>query len=81
MNKWQDEWPTEKGLWWFYGWPFGKEGFLGKDRKPELCLVTVSGPIASGSFMYIAKGTFLYTKEGATGKWQKAVLPKLPKIN
>ena len=77
---WIDEWPKEKGLWWFYGWCFGKEG-IREDNKPELCLVKVSGPLGSGDFMYVTNGHFLYEAEGATGKWQKAVLPKLPKIN
>ncbi len=77
IKMWQDEWPTEKGLWWLYGWCFGKEG-IREDNKPELCLVRVSGPLGSGGFMYVTNGHFLYKEEGATGKWQKAVIPDLP---
>lgn len=79
QNSWGDEWPTEKGLWWFYGWCFGKEGIREKN-EPELYLVKVSGPLGSGDFMYVTNGHFLYKGEGATGKWRKASLPELPNL-
>lgn len=78
MKLWQDEWPKKKGLWWFYGWCFGKKGLT--ERKPELCLVDVGGTAQKGVFSYVTNGHFLYKTEGATGKWQKAVLPELPKL-
>ena len=59
QNSWQDDWPKEEGLWWFYGWRYGKVGFGGDPRIPELCLVEVRGPIASGSFIYVTHGVFL----------------------
>lgn len=77
---WQDEWPTKPGVWWFYGWCFGKRG-LNKDREPELCLVKVSGPLGSGGFAYVTNGHFLYKAEGAIGTWQEALLPELPKLS
>lgn len=77
---WQDEWPKEKGLWWFYGWCFGKEGLLGKEREIELCLVKVSDSAVKGSMVYVTSGHFLYKGEGAIGKWQKALLPELPEL-
>ncbi len=72
---WQDEWPTEPGMWWFYGWRFGKERIGGKNEEPELCLVEVHGT----ALMYATHGHFLH-EESAVGKWQKALLPELPKL-
>ncbi len=77
--EWKDEWPTEKGLWWFYGWCFGKEGFR-DDQEPELCLVEVSGSLDNSSFTYVTNGHFLYKAEGATGKWQEFISPNLPNL-
>lgn len=77
---WQDEWPKEKGLWWFYGWRFGKEGVGGRIEEPELCLVEVKGPLGSGGLAYITHGHFLSAAEGASGKWQRATLPELPNL-
>ena len=79
VELWQDDWPTEEGLWWFYGWCFGKEG-LGKDREPKLCLVEISGPLGSGSFIYVTNGHFLHKAEGITGKWQRTNSPELPNL-
>lgn len=71
---WQDEWPTEPGYWWFYGWCWRKV----KDRpeEPEMHLVEVRK--AMNGFMRVTNGHFLYKDEGAEGKWMKAELPTPP---
>lgn len=69
---WQDEWPTEPGRWWFYGYRFGRKG----EKAPELCFVKVFR--ISNGIAYITHGHFLHKEEGAVGKWQKAILPELP---
>lgn len=80
VGKWRDEWPKEEGMYWFYGWRFGKEGVGGRTKEPELCLVDVRGTAQKGVFSYTTHGHFLYKSGGATGKWQKALLPELPKL-
>ena len=71
---WQDEWPTESGMWWFYGYTFKREG----KENPNLHLVEVFR--TSNSLAYTTHGGFLYKEEGAIGKWQKVTLPELPKM-
>lgn len=73
---WQDEWPTEPGMWWLYGWRF-KKFPLRKKEKPELFLVEVRK--TQNSLVAITMGHFLFKEEGAEGKWSKATLPPLPK--
>lgn len=79
-EQWQDEWPKETGMWWFYGWRFSKEGIDGKDRELELCLVDVHGTAQKDVFAYVTHGHFLYKEEKATGKWQKVQIPDLPEL-
>jgi hypothetical protein len=77
-TQWTDIWPTEAGVYWFYGWRFGRKG-LYKDDKPELCLVKVNA-IKNG-VTYVIDGDFFYAEEdGAVGKWIKAILPELPNL-
>lgn len=80
MANWQDEWPKEKGFFWFYGWRFGKEGVGSKERKPELCMVEVCGTAVKGQFVYVTHGHFLFEEE-AEGKWLQAVVPDLPDVS
>jgi len=74
MYEWTTEWPTEPGMYWFYGYRYGKDN----DEKPEMQLLEVS-KIANG-FMYIAEGNFMYKSEVEEAHFQKAILPKAPKI-
>lgn len=77
---WQDEWPTEPGLWWFYGYLYEKN----RD-KPELTVVNVRSAGAEDRrfLVYIVNGAFLYkndTQAQTKGKWLKVTLPELPNI-
>lgn len=75
MESWTPEWPTKPGSYWFYGYRFCR---FDEADKPELCFVQVR---MSGNKkpMYVTHGHFMYKEGGASGLWQKAVLPELPK--
>jgi len=76
MSKWSKEWPNKEGLYWFYGYRYGKY-FGNKKNDPELGLVNVR-KIANG-FMHTCDGQFMYESEVEEPHFQKAILPKLPK--
>lgn len=81
VSMWSHDWPTEPGLFWFYGWRFGRgREFGGHKEEPELCLVEIGETAVKGVFMYVTHGHFLYREEGATGLWQKTILPELPDL-
>lgn len=69
---WQDEWPTEPGYYWFFGWESSE------DEKPKMHLAEVFR--TSLSAVHIVDGHFLYKEEGAKGKWMKATLPEPPNL-
>lgn len=76
---WTSTWPTREGVYWFYGFPWGKskvEAFKGD--KPDLLCVRVL-PISNG-FIYVAEGyTIADTgREAAVGFWAPVVLPDAP---
>jgi len=74
---WTKEWPTESGLYWFYGFLWYQHYRDGDNPK----LVSVEAKPASNGIMYVAKGTFIYKIEGHMGFWRKADLPELPSHN
>ncbi|MCK5608945.1 hypothetical protein KAR91_44135 [Candidatus Pacearchaeota archaeon] len=75
--KWFEQWPEKEGLYWFYGYRYGK--FFGDEKnKPELVLVNVR-KIANG-FMYTGDGQFMFESEVEKPHFQKVVLPELPNI-
>lgn len=79
---WQKEWPTEIGLWWFYGYPYGRQDpnreiGLG-DKELSLCVIDV-WKISDG-FSYILNGNFWGKYEKAAGMFLKIDLPELPKL-
>jgi len=83
QSEWTTEWPTEPGLYWFYGWCFGEIiKFSTKNKPPELHYVSVrlTGMPPKQSPMYVTNGHFLYKQEGAEGKWLKVELPELPNL-
>lgn len=69
-EKWQKEWPTEPGKWWFYGQRFG-EG----PAEHRLVTVQLDG---SGHPVVTGNGHFWYRSENHAGVWQKANLPVPP---
>jgi hypothetical protein len=74
---WTDEWPTDPGRYWFYGW---RSSFSFDDgRKPELfaCKAMQS---ANGRMTIICEGAFLYREEGAEGYFLPCLTPEPPSI-
>lgn len=74
MDNWQHEWPTKSGMYWFYGFCWGKIG--NKLEEPEMHLVDVRK--ISNGIMCVTNGHFLYKAGGAEGVWLKAILPIPP---
>lgn len=75
--RWTTKFPQKEGLYWFYGYRFGKEGYP-KDNKPELMYVEV-WKCANG-FMYVANGQFMSENEVEEPHFQKIILPELPQL-
>ncbi len=73
--KWSKEWPIKEGIYWFYGYRYGKTS-CGRDCEPEFCLVRVDK--ISNGLMFTAEGQFMYKSEVEEGHFQKAVLPDPP---
>lgn len=73
---WQNEWPTEPGLYFFYGWMWDKEP--GK-REPQWSIVSVEELPREG-LSYICNGSFMYKSENHTGKWLKVLVPSEPDL-
>ena len=82
VGGWQHEWPTEPGLWWFYGYDYGRKnpetGFGLGSVKPDLYLVKVA-KIANG-LCFILDGHFWGKSEQAVGMFLEADLPDLPTL-
>jgi len=79
-TKWTKKWPTKPGLYWFYGWPWGRTKDVSfKPIDPELLSVRIMQ--VSNGVVYVIKGTFWYKSEGAIGMFCKAELPELPDIS
>lgn len=75
--KWTTEFPKEPGLYWFYGYRWGRIS-VGRPAKPELVLVRVQE--ISNGFMYVANGAFMFPKETEEPHFCKAELPEFPEI-
>lgn len=75
IAEWKAEFPTEEGLYWFYGKRFGNTK-LHQDKPPELVVVKVQ-KIANG-VMYVAEGHFMFKSEPTEFFFQKIELPQLP---
>ena len=73
QNEWSDEWPTEPGTYWFYGWDWGDF-----NREPELHYVRVKR--ISNGVAHITDGNFVLKGDKWYGKWQIADLPELPEL-
>jgi hypothetical protein len=75
-GEWTDEWPTEPGEYWFYGWEHGKREDM--EKPPEMSFVRARQ--GRDSMFYVAGGHFIYRQE-AVGKWTKANLPDPPTLD
>jgi hypothetical protein len=76
MNDWTWDAPKEEGLFWFYGWPWGRRN---SEREPEL--VSVRCRRGASSWFYVGHGNFLYPGREAVGMWAKATHPELPDLS
>lgn len=74
--EWSTRFPQSKGLYWFYGYRYGKNSFF--KHEPELILVEVRK--VSNGFMYVSNGQFIYKKEVEEPHFQKVILPELPRM-
>jgi len=77
MNKWTRDFPSENGMFWFYGYAWGK----GSRAEPELECCKVMGPVSNSSggtsFLASTGGAFVFENE-AIGLWMKIEIPELP---
>lgn len=69
-------WPTSVGMWWFYGYRYGKSSFI-KDNDRELVLCTVRES-ATEELTIIGNGQFVYKSEVEDAKFIPATMPELP---
>ncbi len=75
MTIWTEEWPTEPGWYWFWGYPYGKKKSkhdLG-DNEPRLNIVRVAK--ISNGVMYVREGSFWGPSKKVSGMFTKAILP------
>jgi len=77
MSEWTTEFPTEEGLYWFYGYRYGKIS-CGSTNEPELSKVDVH--VVKNGFMYIADGQFMYEGDVEQPHFQKITPPELPEL-
>ena len=87
---WTNEWPTEEGYYWFWGYPYGKSIVEGRglgDSKPSLSVIHVS-PISNG-MMVTRDGSFWFSEEwnrsneyvtGGHGLFLKMDEPDMPTL-
>ena len=70
--KWTKKWPTKNGLYWFYGYRYGKIS-CGTPNEPELGLMTVR-KIANG-ILYTLDGQFVFKNEPEEAHFKPVELP------
>jgi len=66
-DDWTEEWPTEPGYYWFFGWPGHYRG-----RDPKLHFVKAR-TIRNG-MAHTTNNRFLY-EDDAAGLWREATVP------
>ena len=76
FDKWCQDWPEEEGLFWFYGYRYGRVS-CGTENKPEYMLMKVR-KIANG-FMHTADGQFMGKDEVEEAWFIRALVPNPPK--
>ena len=75
---WSTDFPTEEGLFWFYGYRWGKIS-VGQEQKPTLTMVSVKLN-AHKQPMYIADGGFMHESEVECPHFTPVNLPEVPFI-
>lgn len=81
--QWTGAWPTTPGVYWFYGYPWGKEKAARQgDKGPDLMCVNVvkilNGEHFRPSVLYVTEGFTISKDEGAIGLWTLCLLPDKP---
>lgn len=82
MLEWFEEYPTESGMYWFYGDPWwgtmGCHYYEGATPDKKMYLVSIRGTFGScdGQIFYNRK--FDGKRAGYVGKFAKAILPHPP---
>ena len=74
FHMWQEEWPTEIGWYWFFGWQFKR--WERENLKPELLPVRVFK--TANGIAHVCNGAFMFTSEAGRGLWAQAEIPPLP---
>ncbi len=70
-KQWTEEFPTESGFYWFYGYLYGHK------CDPEFTLIEVMKAY-NGNIAYIAHDKIVYKKDVVLPHFQKIELPILP---
>lgn len=79
---WSEEWPTEPGDYWFYGWTW-LDNTMERNGPPKYHHVQVH-VTAGGARVYIARGNFMYKSnlvrnyERHVGVWTPVTFPEPP---
>ena len=73
-NKWDTEFPTKEGWYWFYGYPWGK----GKDDKPRLDMIKIVMGGQDHLFGTLSN-SFVY-KQQCKGMFYEVNPPELPEL-
>ncbi len=71
---WDSRWPIVPGIYWFYGFPWGKEWAAKSNSSPDLMCVQVVN--VGNSILYVTQGMTMEHK--AEGVWSPVVLPDKP---
>lgn len=74
--KWTKKFPNKEGLYWFYGYRYGKSMGSLPDNKKEFMLVSVR-KITNG-FLIVANGQFMEESELEEALFCKTEYPKIP---
>ena len=75
--KWTMEWPTEPGLYWFYGW----SSKWARESCAKIRVDMVNVHAISNGVMYSMSGQLMFVQEGGMGYWTKADVPAAPTVD
>lgn len=77
FENWTREWPNEKGLFWFWGYRYGKISCGRKcEKEMQLC---DNRKISNGFILKDGNGQFMYKSEVEDAYFMKAILPEPPR--
>jgi len=73
-TQWNKEYPTNPGMYWFYGYRW--KGDKGRGIKPSFYLVRAKQ--GNNCIVYVCEGVFFYNSEVGEGLFTEAILPDNP---